>query len=167
MNVVKDKKLKVRKSNAQKAYDEGKPDQKELLETLWPGEFKPVDVTDRIKTWDDVLADQGETAESFKSKTVNDDDDVVSYKEQKMLSRCLNELKPGERLDPSKPWYYPVFNRNSGSGFACVFYGLWDSTASVGERLCYKEPRLARFAGETFPEKFKPFMLDLSGGSKI
>ncbi len=115
-----DKNLKIRKSNAMKLYLGGKPDQKEFLETLWPGEFKPIDVTDRIKTWDDVLADQGVTAEEFAKRIANDEEDEAAYKRMKLLARALNELKPGEELDPAKTWYFPVFNRVAGFGFACV-----------------------------------------------
>lgn len=162
MNELKDKKLKVRKSNVQKAYDTGKPEQKELIEKIFPGEFKPIIITDIIHNFGDVLHWHGIDENNFNVSNIGLEDDEVSYRQMKLISRCLNELKPGERLDPSKTWYQPAFNRNAGSGLASADYVTWTTDTGVGERLSFKSSTLAIYAGQTFTAIYKPFMLDLS-----
>jgi len=120
-------------------------------------------IVDRINESDDpwayVLEDQGLTQEDFDKMTEHDDDDDKANKAMKLISKCLNEGP----LDPSKPWYYPVFNRDKGAGFGLAIAGCdcWDTDATVGERRSFKSADLAVFAGRKFPHIYKPYMLIL------
>lgn len=154
-------KLKILRTNAVEAYETGTADNKALLEKLWPGEFKPISVFDRINSLEAVFADQGTTQEEFNNRITGDTDDEVSYKLMKLISRAMNELKPGEELDPTKPWYFPVFNRDPGFGFSGTHYDRWNACTDVGSRLSFKDSQRAMHAGKTFLHVYKPFMLCL------
>jgi hypothetical protein len=118
-----------------------------------------VKVTERIKTFEDVLEDQNVTMEAFIRRIENDTEDEAAYKRMKLISRALNELKEGEELDPSKTWYTPYFNRDSGPGFSRSYYDYLHTFTCVGARLSFKSSELAIYAGNTFPEIYKPFMV--------
>lgn len=117
-------------------------------------------IMDRITEFEDVLADQNITVEEFNRRIEHDTEDEAAYKRLKLIAKCLNEGP----LDRSKPWYYPVFNRDPGAGFglASARYGAWTSDTAVGERLCYKSDELAIFAGKKFAHIYKPYILDLT-----
>ena len=117
------------------------------------------DILDIINTFDDVLEWHGFAKKTFYSNCHGLEDDEIAYRELKLITKCLNEFRNGEKLDPNGRWYTPYFNRNAGSGFASVDYDDWLSDACVGERLSYKEARLAIGAGKKFPEIYKRFMI--------
>ncbi len=118
------------------------------------------DILDLINTFDDVLEWHGFSKKTFYSTCQGLEDDEIAYRELKLISRCLNEFKPGEKLDRNATWYSPYFKRNAGFGFAYVGYDIWGSITAVGERLSYKEARLAIGAGKKFPEIFERFMIE-------
>ena len=151
-------KLKVMKANAVKAYEAADTNGKILLEKLFPGVLKPVLITDRIKTFQDVLAYHNLTNSDFEDQTENDADDEVAYKQVKLVARALNELKPGEELDRSQPWYTPYFDRRAGFGFSRTRYDYWHTYTIVGSRLSYKSANLAIYAGKTFTSIYERLM---------
>jgi hypothetical protein len=153
------KKLELLKENAVKAYETGTAEHKAFLEKMWPGEFKPESVFDRIKTWEDVLVDQNENPVSFAKRTQFDSDDEKAYKEAKLITRAMNELKPGEELDPTKPWFEIRWNRESGFGFSDSDCACWCTYSDVGSRLSFKDSQRAIHAAKTFPHIYKRLII--------
>ncbi|QTE37515.1 hypothetical protein J3L18_00155 [Mucilaginibacter gossypii] len=151
-------KLKVLKENAEKAYQSADASGKKLLQDLFPGVLVPIKVTDRIKTFDDVLKDNGLTADEFTDMIENDTEDEAAYKRIKLIAKSLNE---GE-LKNNQTWYLPVFNRDPGFGFSNADYDGWHTGTTVGSRLCFKSAELAMYAGRTFAAIYKPFVLTLN-----
>lgn len=154
---MNDDKLKVLKSNAVKAYEATTSDGKTLLEKLWPGEFKPVLITDQIKTFADVLEYHSINPADFTLSIEGLSADEAAYKRIKLIAAALNE---GE-VDPANTWYTPYFNRDAGFGFSGTYYECWNASTHVGSRLSYKTADLAIYAGKTFKDIYKPFILNL------
>jgi hypothetical protein len=118
------------------------------------------DILERINTFDDVLEWHGFSKKTFYSTCQGLEDDEIAYRELKLITRCLNELGPGERLDRNATWYTPYFERRSCFGFEITYYDFWDTYTDVGSRLSYKSDKLALGAGKKFPEIYKRFMLE-------
>ena len=112
-------------------------------------------ITEIVKTFEDALAYNGETAEQFAHRTQFDSPDDIAIKKVKVICLALNE---GEVLQyDGKRWlYYPWFDvTGSGSGFSFYdcYYGY--SHSSVGSRLCLKSSELAEYAGKQFTSEFE------------
>lgn len=109
--------------------------------------------TDKIKSFEDALAANGETLEQFNERTKNDTPDEVGYKKVKAIVLALNE---GETV---KSGYWPWFRRlSSGVGLSCYVYVLDGVYANVGSRLLLKSSSLARYAGEQFAAEYKEWI---------
>jgi hypothetical protein len=115
-------------------------------------------VMERIKSFDDVLADQGITASDFIKRIEYDTEDEAAYKRMKLIALAINE---GE-LDAGQTWWEPLFNRDSGSGFSDANADFWCTHTNTGARLSFKSRELAVYAGQTFADIYKPFMLILN-----
>lgn len=61
--------------------------------------------------------------------------------------------------------YQPVFEVNatdekkSGVGLSCDDYAYWDTTSTVGVRLCFEDRDTAKFFGETFKNLYEDLFL--------
>lgn len=152
-------KLQAVIDKAKKFYPEQEPDGKMLLCHIFgKDKFVRLGGIENINSWEDVLSYHGLTQAGLDQQTVNFDDDDRANKEIKLIAAAINDGP----LDPSKPWYYPVFNRDAGFGFSITDYGFWLTHTSVGERRSFATSEGAMHAGRTFPEKYKPFMLILN-----
>jgi len=119
----------------------------------------PKEITERIKTVADVLADNGYTAEEFDRKCKELTSDEIAYCIVKMLAKSLNEGWTPDWNDTNQPKYYPWFEMGGSSGFRYHDCAYWDSGSTVGSRLCFKTSKLAEYAGKQFIEVYKQFML--------
>lgn len=109
--------------------------------------------TDKIKSFEDALAANGETLEQFNERTKNDTPDEVGYKKVKAIVLALNE---GEIV---KSGYWPWFRRvSSGVGLSFCDYDVGCGNAAVGSRLLLKSSSLARYAGEQFTAEYKEWI---------
>jgi hypothetical protein len=118
----------------------------------------PKEVTDRIKTVADVLADNGYTAEEFDRKCKELTSDEIAYCILKMLAKSLNEGWTPDWNDTNQAKYYAWFEMGGSSGFRFFGCAYWDSRSNVGSRLCFKSSKLAEYAGKTFTGVYKQFM---------
>lgn len=122
-----------------------------------------MDITQKIKTFEDALAASGETQESFNARTVNDSPDEIAYKKIKVVTIALNEGWRADWKNSDEYKYYPWFDfeddRGSGLGLSyvgCVYVG---SGSDVGSRLCFKTRGLAAYAGEQFASLYAQMMV--------
>lgn len=140
-------------------YNNGTKQTKELLEGIFgkkafpqPKPAKPVrkkkTITERVKTFEDVLREVKESKESFNKRTKAMASDTVAFEKLKLISKALNE---GTVLTSNNYRYYPWFDV-TGSGFVFddTYSYCTSANAGLGPRLCFKSDELAEYAGRTF-----------------
>jgi hypothetical protein len=122
---------------------------------------KPKDVTERIKSFDDVLGYHGLEKEEFEEELEYMSTDEVAYRKVKLIAEALNEGWQPDWTNSSEYKYFPWFKMggSSGSGFAYGAYDCWHSVSSCGSRLCFKSRELAEYAGEQFGDLYKDYYL--------
>ena len=76
-----------------------------------------------------------------------------------LIARALNEgWQP--RMDGSEDRYYPYFYlSSSGFVFYSTFYASTFARTASASRLCFKSMALAEYAGKTFTEYYKNFIM--------
>lgn len=122
---------------------------------------KPKDVMERVKTIDDVLADNGiSPGGGFRQHCEMLSDDEVAYIQLKLIAKSLNEGWTPDWDNSSQYKYFPWFWMNGGSsGFRFYDYGRWSSASTVGSRLCFKSRELAEYAAKQFLDVYRRFMV--------
>ncbi|MCF0070243.1 hypothetical protein LZD49_07150 [Dyadobacter sp. CY261] len=122
-----------------------------------------MDITTKIKTFEDACEALGLDSQleipyphpaSDRQKGIN------AAAKLFIIAEALNEgWKPNwEDWDEYK--YYPWFNMSAGgSGFSFLVYGYDDSLSDVGSRLVFRSRELAEYAGETFLDIYRDWML--------
>ena len=104
----------INKENIINAYQQATEEQKELLMNMFgKSMFKPKDIRDRIKTFDDAfnaLGDKHELVKEYKNLIVCDcfSRDIIAYAKLRIIAEALNEgWKP--KFDGNECRYYPWF----------------------------------------------------------
>ncbi len=120
---------------------------------------KPKNVMERIKTVQDVLADNGISQGSFHKQCEGLETDELAYRLLKLLAKSLNEGWTPDWNDDNQYKYFAWFYMGGSSGFRYDGCGGWYSVSTVGSRLCFKSRELAEYAGKQFTQVFKDFML--------
>jgi hypothetical protein len=122
---------------------------------------RPKDVTERIRTFDDVLSELGIKKKEFKSNLGGLTIDEIAYRKAKLIAAALNEGWLPDWGNSDQVKYLPWFDMggSSGSGFAYYVYDLWYADSLCGSRLCFRTRELAKYAGERFTDIYKDFML--------
>jgi hypothetical protein len=120
---------------------------------------RPKSVLERIKSVDDLLAENGLTKAQFDKRCESLSDDEKAFRILKMLAVTLNEGWTPDWSDSNQYKYYPWFEMGGSSGFRFNDCGGWGSHSPVGSRLCFKTRELAEHAGNNFTEVYKQFMV--------
>ena len=159
---MKEENLKIKKANAQEAYEATNADGKQLLEKIFPGVFKPVLITDRVKTWADACEIKGiDPVKSLPFPSPADDIQEALNGTYQMFIIC-EVLCQGWKPDFSNSNQYkytPYFKWNtSGFGFSDTNYVSWDTISTVGSRLVYPSSDLAIYAGTQFIDIYNKFL---------
>jgi len=114
------KTLQIDEKNARALYKGASKEFKATLEDTFGKEFFSGNITDRIKTLDDVFIENGRDPEEITAILENSDleEDEKYYKILKHITRALNEGWEPDWADSSQGKYYPwlEFSR-SASGF--------------------------------------------------
>jgi hypothetical protein len=131
-------------------------------ETTGEVSFKPTPklITERIKTFEDVLLEINTDQTHFDSLCVGLSADEIAYKKIKLIAKVLNEGWTPDWTNSNETKYYPWFEMGSpsGGGFSCYDCARWNSFSGVGSRLCYKSRDLAIYAGKHFTDIYKDFL---------
>jgi hypothetical protein len=128
----------------------GKPVEIELTKDQITKVKKHTDkITDRIKTWADVLEYHGISATQFNESYNSLDQQGFANAQVKLIALALNEGVVMDSFNESQYKYYPYFYVNSGA-FVSGGYNYWRGTTDVGSRLCFVSSELAIYAGKTF-----------------
>lgn len=152
--------VEITKTNALKAYEEANADTKKVLANMFKGQMTfDGKITDRVKTFEDACRERGLSAsqllENWKANDYSSDE--IAYKKLKIIAKVLNEgWIP--KMDGVEYRYEPYFTL-SGSGFAFHDAHYWRTCTLAGSRLCFKNRELAEYAGRTFINEYKEFLL--------
>lgn len=185
--------IEIQKSNALAAYDAareaGADSTMKVLEALFGEEtFKPKDVTERIKTFEDACKELGiEAGKWLQDRAeLGFEPDVIAYMKLRIICAALNEgwipqFISGERR--YYPWFWlyteqeiqdmdeeekidrhltPTGDYRTGyAGFAYALSNHTPSGASAhfGSRLCLKSAALAVYCGKQFIDIWADFSL--------
>lgn len=185
--------IEIQKSNALAAYDAareaGADSTMKVLEALFGEEtFKPKDVTERIKTFEDACKELGIEADKWLQDRaeLGFEPDVIAYMKLRIICAALNEgwipqFISGERR--YYPWFWlyteqeiqdmdeeekidrhliPTGDYRTGyAGFAYAYsyYAPSYTTAYFGSRLCLKSAALAVYCGKQFIDIWADFSL--------
>lgn len=156
--------LKIKKDAAVKAHENGKPSIKKALEDLFGKKTFLKDVTERIKTPSDAIAELGENdiavIDYHKLLNARVSNHIVNQQLAVVIVKALNEGWEPNWDDSDEYKYFPWFYLSGGSsGFRYGDYDRWITFSTVGSRLCLKSGELAKYAGEQFTEVYKKFMI--------
>lgn len=166
------------------AYNNAGNETKKCLEKLFPNvDFsKPVDIMDRVKTWDDVVDEL--CYDPTRNLPTNAEPDLVAYVKLRAIAQVLNEgWTPQFTTDEYRyfPWFYlytqeeidamdeekrsrvvlrSSYNASADGGVASADAGSDSSHAytSYGSRLAFKTRELAVYAGKQFTEIWADFV---------
>lgn len=128
----------------------GKPVEIELTKDQVAKVKKHTDkITDRIKTWADVLEYNRTSQEVFDDQFDMLDEQGYANEQVKLIALALNEGVIMNPFNESQYKYYPYFYVNNGA-FVYNGFRLWDVNTNVGSRLCFVSSELAIYAGKTF-----------------
>jgi hypothetical protein len=90
----------------------------------------------------------------------SDSSSVRAFKELQIIARALNEGWKPNWNDGNEYKYFSWFRYvHSSFVFADVSYGAYHTHAGSGSRLCFKSKELAEYAGRTFINLYKDFMM--------
>lgn len=116
-------------------------------------------VTDRIKTFEDVLKDQNISEDDFYSSCKELTIDEIAYKKLKLIAKSINEDWTPNWNDSNEYKYYPYFDMRENVGFSFSQCYCWSTFACVGSRLCFKTKELAEYSGKQFISIYKEFLI--------
>lgn len=141
--------LTISKENAVKAFEGATAKGKTLLKNLFGEKVFVKNIIEQIKTLDDALAYNGKTKEQFAWETERDSDAQKADKELEEIALALREGKP---LTMGQRWYYPYFNKPTGSsvGFSYLGYFCDCDDAVVGARHSVDTAEKAIYMGKQF-----------------
>ena len=149
--------------------------------------FKPKDIRERVKTFEDACTVLGINPDEWKNKHLMLDKDVLAYLKLRVIAKALNEgWYPKFTEDERRyyPWFYIItkekydnlsaeekrrcVGRAGGSAAACggLVYAYANSASSSsdandGARLAFSNYDLAVYAGTQFIDIWADFVLEI------
>lgn len=141
--------LTILKENAVKAFEEANAKGKNLLKNLFGEKVFVKNIIERIDSLQAALDYNGKTMERFNWETERDTD---AQKAEKEIEEIALALREGKELTMDQRWYYPYFERNTGSavGFSFNDYFFDVGCALVGARRSVDTSEKAIYMGQQF-----------------
>lgn len=137
---------------------------------------KPQNVMERIKTFEDAVAelsnramngdkDAGKLLDEWKISSKVSSKDLLAYLKLRIITSALNEgWKP--KFEENERRYYPWFSlktslggAGASCGLVCTFADDVSSGTGYGSRLAFKSKELAEYAGKQFVEIYEEYCL--------
>ena len=140
--------IKIKKENVLNAYDKATSAQKELLENLFGRElFKPKDITERVKTFDDAVAILGHFNQAVVDYhalcNATCTKDIIAFAKLRVIAEALNE------------GWRPTFSKGENRYYLwfCIYtkeefdklYEYYKNRCSVVGRSCGNSNAVGRF----------------------
>ena len=151
--------LQITKEKALKIYDKADAKGKALLVKVFGKQALKKNAIDRIKTIDDILADNDITKQQFESDCEKLTEDEKAYRLIKMLCLSLNQGWKPNWKDSDEFKYFPWFEIDGSSCFRYHDCDCWYVFSIIGSRLCFVSRELAEYAGKQFTDIYKDFMI--------
>lgn len=157
-------KVEINQANALNAHNKANKEGKALLEALLGEDlFKPKNIMDRVKTFEDALEIVGASDNLKILLSYNGiDKDMISHQAHAKLTiiaKALNEGWTPDYTDSSEYKYYPWFKFTSGVGFSYGDFGYVFTASRVGSRLSFKTKELAVYAAKQFQNIYNDFLI--------
>ncbi len=154
--------LEIQKQNALDAYNNATDDGKKLLRTLFGNDVFSLKITDRIKTFEDVVKVCPPPANVQILLDYNgvyaDMLAAQAFAKITLIAKVLNEGWQPDWSNTNQYKYYPFFKHQSGFGLSFDVYVRWCSGTYCGSRLCFKSAELAEYAGKQFADIYNTFL---------
>jgi hypothetical protein len=137
------------------AYNKAKGGRKVFLENLFGIKIFQPEITQRIKTFDDVCKEMGKDPKTYIC-TSDDPDDIAAnaLRQALLISRCFNADKK-EVIDwanDNQPKYFHVYVYSPSSGWSLHHVAVWYSVTYSGSRLPFLDRKHAEYAWNQFKE---------------
>lgn len=172
----------------QAIYDQLNSEQQTLLVNIFGEDtFKPKDIRDRVKTFEDACTVLGIDPDEWKKKHLMFSKDVLAYLKLRIITQALNEgWYPKFTEDERRyyPWFYILTQEeydnlsaeakrrcvwragssaSAGGGLVCASAGGASSVSypSSGARLALSNYDLAVYAGKQFIDIWADFALEI------
>lgn len=146
--------LNVTKENAIKAFQSADRKGRKLLQNLFGEKTFIADIKERIKTFDDVLAEANVSGEGLNSL-----DRLI------LIHRVFQQGKEYEPHNPNQKKWFPVFDliksssNPSGFRFGGSYYSFTHSYSVLGSLLWLPDEETADYVAKTFENDFKNVIL--------
>ncbi|MGQ0740187.1 MAG: hypothetical protein ACT4OJ_14140 [Bacteroidota bacterium] len=152
--------LQISKESALKTHSAGSPDTKKTLENLLGAEhFRPQNIMDRVKTWEDACHVVGLAQHQEEDRLSKHNKSELAYAKLCTIAKALNEGWEPDWTKPSQYKYYPWFELSSGSGLSYDDFDYLSSYSVVGSRLCFKSRELTEYAAKQFISIYQEFFI--------
>lgn len=137
-------------------YPTADANQRAILETVYGKDTfkKCLNITERIKTFDDACAELGIDPTGVVS--AKDTKDEAAYKKLKVIVQALNEGWVPD-WDKQEYKYWPYFWMSSSRGFSFNVCDYGRGRSTVGSLLCFKSAELCKYAAEQFKDIYNDF----------
>ena len=149
--------LEIKRVDAIKAYNKADKQGKSMLADLFGDKVLNQKITDRVKTFADVLEIAGISQNKFDNSCANLSADEVAYRQVKLIAEVLNEGWTPNWDNSGQYKYCPFFDKRAGFSFS--HFGLSAAYSSSGSRLCFSSAALAEYAGTQFIELYKDYFV--------
>lgn len=155
------KNLVIEENKAKELYKTADISFKQILEDTFGKEFFSTKITDKVKSWKDIVEIHETLYGKISLPTEGRNKQELSinafYKIQ-CISKVLNESWIPNFLNSSEKKYYPYFEKSSGGGWLVCSYSYWYAVSTMGFGLYFKSSELALFAGNTFLDIYKDYL---------
>ena len=150
------KTLEITQDKAQAAFNNATPEGKKLLADLLGEKNLSMKITDRVKSFADVLEIKKIRPEYFQQLIAGMPADTQAYEKLKLVVDVLNEGWKADWTDEDEYKYFPVYDQRKGFSFFRVINYFW--VCGAGSRLCYVSRDIAEYAGKQFLHLYKTLL---------
>lgn len=151
------KNLQMDDATARKIYPIAAPELKAILEDTFGKPFFSQDITERVRTMEDVYRESGKTYADIAKP--GDTPDEIGYKKAKLIFAVMNEGWVPDYNNPNENKYELRWVKNKNGGFSFGSYDFWFSTTSAGARLTARSGKIADHIGNNFEKEFNEFLV--------
>ena len=181
-----EEKISIQKKNVMNAYKQATEEQKALLENMFGKEmFKPKDIMERVKTFEDTCEVLGEDHQYVKAYRewmrimYAECKDITAYLKLRIICAALNEgWKP--KFDGKEYRHYPWFciytkkaykwldddekkecrvvGLSHDNAYACTGVQTLSSGANSSSRIVFKTRELAEYCGKQFIDIWSDYL---------
>lgn len=159
---MKTKTLQITEKEARGVYKTASTEFKKKLENCFGAEILKQDITERIKTYEDACEYIGiEQIDVNELLEIGLTEKDIAYLQIRTITKALNEGWKADIYDSTTERWYPWFNPN-GNSSSFAFRDSCCANSSVyagsGAGLCFKNKKLATYAGKQFVALYKQFI---------